>query len=55
MNLVDVDVLDDAQRTTIVRMAMGKRKRTRQPTMWVTTTDFPTAASHPFYTRLTSG
>lgn len=20
--------------------------------MWVTTTDFPTAASHPFYTRL---
>ena len=34
------------------RMAMGKRKRTRQPTMWVTTTDLPTAASHPFYTRL---
>jgi len=33
-------------------MAMGKRKRARQPTMWVTTTDFPTAASHPFYTRL---
>jgi transposase len=33
-------------------MAMGKRKRMRQPTMWVTTTDFPTAASHPFYTRL---
>jgi len=32
-------------------MAMGKRKRARQPTMWVTTTDFPTAASHPFYTR----
>jgi transposase len=31
---------------------MGKRKRDRQPTMWVATTDFPTAASHPFYTRL---
>src|SRR5687767_6200275 len=34
------------------RMAMGKRKRDRQPTMWVTTTDLPTAASHPFYRRL---
>lgn len=33
-------------------MAMGKRKRDRQPTMWVTTTDLPTAASHPFYRRL---
>ncbi|HEU5256773.1 MAG TPA: transposase [Vicinamibacterales bacterium] len=33
-------------------MAMGKRKRNRQPNMWVATTDFPTAASHPFYTRL---
>jgi transposase len=33
-------------------MAMGKRKRDRQPTMWVTRTDFPTAGSHPFYTRL---
>lgn len=31
---------------------MGKRKRTRQPSMWVTATDLPTAASHPFYTRL---
>ncbi len=35
-----------------VRMAMGKRKRTRQPTMWVATTDLPTAVSHPFYMRL---
>jgi len=26
-------------------MAMGKRKRTRQPTMWVATTDFPTGES----------
>ena len=34
------------------RMAMGKRKRDRQPAMWVTTTDLPTAASHPFYRRL---
>src|SRR5438105_6650348 len=33
-------------------MAMGKRKRDRQPTMWVSTTDVPTAASHPFYRRL---
>jgi transposase len=33
-------------------MAMGKRKRDRQPRMWVATTDFPTAASHPFYRRL---
>jgi len=33
-------------------MVMGKRKRNRQPTIWVATTDFPTAASHPFYTRL---
>jgi len=33
-------------------MAMGKRKRDRQPAMWVTTIDLPTAASHPFYRRL---
>jgi transposase-like protein DUF772 len=26
---------------------MGKRRRDRQPPMWVTTTDLPTAASHP--------
>jgi transposase len=32
-------------------MAMGKRKRDRQPTMWMATTDL-TAASHPFYARL---
>lgn len=31
---------------------MGKRERTRQPTMWVATTDLPTSASHPFYARL---
>jgi hypothetical protein len=33
-------------------MAMGKRKRDRQPAMWVTTTDLPSAASYPFYGRL---
>jgi transposase len=33
-------------------MSMGKRKRDRQPAMWVPTTDLPTAASHPFYRRL---
>ncbi|PYR44393.1 MAG: DDE transposase, partial [Acidobacteria bacterium] len=33
-------------------MVMGKRKRARQPTMWVTTADLPTAASRPFYRRL---
>jgi transposase len=33
-------------------MAMGKRRRSRQPTMWVPTTELPTAASHPFYARL---
>jgi hypothetical protein len=33
-------------------MSMGKLERDRQPAMWVTTTDLPTAASHPFYRRL---
>ena len=40
------------ERTTIRTMAMGKRTRDRQPTMWVPATDLPTAASHPFYRRL---
>ena len=31
---------------------MGKRKRERQPSMWVSTTDLPMAVSHPFYARL---
>jgi len=31
---------------------MGKRKRARQPAMWVATTELPTSASHPFYARL---
>jgi transposase len=33
-------------------MSMGKRKRDRQPTMWVTMTQLPTAGSHPFYRHL---
>src|SRR5437763_535512 len=33
-------------------MAMGKRRRDRQPAMWVSTTELPMAASHPFYRRL---
>lgn len=38
--------------TTIRGMSMGKRKRERQPTMWVATTELPTPAGHPFYARL---
>src|SRR3954467_4724439 len=34
------------------RMAMGKRKRDRQPAMWGATTDLLTTASHPFYVPL---
>lgn len=45
-----IDTRDPAYYT--LRMAMGKRKRARQPSMWVATTDLPTAASHPFYARL---
>ena len=34
-------------------MAMGKRKRrAKQPSMWVETNDLPRSAAHPFYTRL---
>jgi len=33
-------------------MSMGTRPRDRQPPLWVTTTELPTAASHPFYARL---
>jgi transposase len=35
------------------RMAMGIRKRRpRQASMWIATTDLPTTAAHPFYERL---
>jgi len=34
-------------------MAMGKRRRrVRQPAMWIAATDLPTTAAHPFYERL---
>ena len=40
-------------RTTLTRMAMGKRRRyARQKTMWVASTDLPQSAGHPFYERL---
>jgi transposase len=45
-----IDTIDISYYTS--PMAMGKRKRDRQPTMWVPTTELPTAASHPFYRRL---
>jgi len=35
----------------MLAMALGERKLDRQPAMWVTTTDLPTALSHPFYRR----
>jgi len=33
-------------------MSMRKTRRERQPEIWVGDDDFPTAASHPFYTGL---
>jgi transposase len=33
-------------------MAMGKRERQKQTSMWVATYDLPRSAAHPFYTRL---
>jgi len=33
-------------------MAMGKKKRKRQETLWVATRDLPTSPGHPFYQRL---
>ena len=34
-------------------MAMGKRRRRgRQPSMWVSSSDLPRSAGHPFYERL---
>ena len=33
-------------------MAMGKRRRPKQTSMWVATQDLPRTAAHPFYTRL---
>ena len=45
-----IDTIDPPSYTLL--MAMGKRDRARQPTMWVATAALPTAASHPFYARL---
>jgi transposase len=45
-----IDTIDISYYTST--MAMGTRKRDRQPPMWITTTDLPTAASHPFYQRV---
>jgi len=33
-------------------MAMGKRRRPKQTSMWVATQDLPSSAAHPFYARL---
>jgi transposase len=33
-------------------MAMGKRRRPKQTSIWVATQDLPRSAAHPFYTRL---
>ena len=35
-----------------LRMAMGKRKRDQQPTIWVAVNDLPRSVSHPFYEKL---
>jgi transposase len=34
------------------RMAMGKRRATRQTAIWIATSDLPMPAAHPFYQRL---
>ena len=41
------------QRTTMLGMAMGKRRRwARQASMWIPTSDLPRSTVHPFYHRL---
>jgi transposase len=35
-------------------MAIGKRKRKRQETMWIPTGEIPAPPAHPFYQRLDS-
>ena len=40
-------------RTTLSRMAMGRRRRgPKQKSMWLATQDLPRSAAHPFYARL---
>ena len=38
----------------IPAMAIGKRKRKRQETLWIPTNEIPTPPAHPFYRRLNS-
>ena len=33
-------------------MAMGKRKRERQASLWISSSDLPRSAGHPFYQTL---
>ena len=33
-------------------MAIGKRKRERQETLWIPTQEIPAPPAHPFYQRL---
>src|SRR5260221_14511944 len=33
-------------------MAMGKRRKEQQASLWIKTTDLPRSASHPFYQKL---
>jgi transposase len=39
-------------RRVVCRMAMGKRRKRPQDTMWVATSDLPRSPGHPFYQRL---
>ena len=34
------------------RMAMGKKRATKQRALWVNTSDLPASPGHPFYERL---
>jgi transposase len=38
----------------ILAMAIGKRKRKRQETLWIPTNEIPNPPAHPFYRRLNS-
>lgn len=45
-----IDTVDRSYYTP--RMAMGKRTREQQSTMWVAVSDLPQSVSHPFYAKL---
>jgi len=51
-SLVRIDRIDLDLVYYTLHMSMGKRVGQRQPEVWVATTNFPTAESRPFYTRL---